>query len=53
MRTVAGVLAILIGTPAGPGGSQEPPTRSIPLQIVERDVRGMIPEPSYPRKARR
>jgi hypothetical protein len=40
MRTGAGVLTILIGLLAGPGGSQEPPTRSIVLQIVEREVQG-------------
>jgi FtsP/CotA-like multicopper oxidase with cupredoxin domain len=39
MRTAAGVLAILIGALAGPGGAQEP-TRSIVLQIIEREVRG-------------
>ena len=30
----------LLGALAGPAGSQEPPTRSIVLQIVEREVRG-------------
>ena len=40
MRTGAGVLAIAIGMLAGPAAPQEPPARSIVLQIVEREVRG-------------
>ena len=40
MRSGAVVLALLTGMLPGAVGSQEPPTRNIVLQIVEREVRG-------------